>query len=62
VMLMSQCTSSEHPLEVAGHDPWMLGSVTLWSGPGPVIVTAPLASPGRTHEGALGEETVTLSV
>jgi hypothetical protein len=39
----------EHPLDVAGHDPWTPGSVTLWSGPGPEIVTVPIVPPGVTQ-------------
>lgn len=41
LMLMSHTVWSEQPLDIAGHDPWTLGTVTSWSGPAPVIVTVP---------------------
>jgi hypothetical protein len=39
----------EHPLDVAGHDPWTFGRVTLWSGPGPEIMMVPIRPAGVTQ-------------
>jgi hypothetical protein len=60
--LIVHFTSSEHPLEVAGHDPWMLGRVTSWSGPAPVIVTVPVPPAEGAQLPALAGDTVSLSV
>jgi hypothetical protein len=61
VTLMLHCAWSEHPLDVAGHDPWRLGKATSWSGPGPVTVTVPVPPVGSTQLPALDDDTVSLS-